>query len=108
MPLSPVRAAAKAGVPEKNDQKRLVKTKGSVAEAYREPTLDIARIRIAGPEMPMFDLNGIMFLENGPKAIINNVVVEEGDVISGALVAEIHSQNVLLKFDDSEITLKLK
>jgi len=98
-PVLPVKAAAKAGASGPVGQKKASRA---------EPTFDAAIPRIARPEMPKFDLNGIMYLESGPKAIINDVVVEEGDVISGALVAKINSQNVLLKFSDSEIMLKLK
>ena len=103
-----VNAAAEPGFSEQAEQNSQAKTKMDAAEAYSAPTLDIARLQVAKSPMLTFGLNGIMQLDGGLKAIINNVVVEEGDVIKGALVAKIDKQSVLLKFNDSEIMLKLK
>ena len=57
---------------------------------------------------PEFILNGIMYLQEGPQAIINSTVVRTGDMISGAIVKTINRNNVLLDFNDTEIALTLK
>lgn len=56
---------------------------------------------------PRFLLNGIMYLDEGPQAIINGAVVKEGDVVNGAAVVKINRNNVLMKFKDEEIVLRL-
>lgn len=57
-------------------------------------------------------LNGIMYIEKNPKAIINGMVVTEGDVIGGATVTSITQNNVMLKYNNNdnkvEMALKLK
>jgi len=55
-----------------------------------------------------FILNGIMYLNTGSRAIINNSVVMEGDTISGAKIMRINKRNVVLNFNNLEITLSLK
>lgn len=62
----------------------------------------------AGPQDPVFVLNGIMFLETGSRAIINGSVVEKGDKVSGATVEAIEREKVFLRYNDEKITLKLK
>lgn len=57
--------------------------------------------------MPKFLLNGIMYLETGPQAIINGAVVKEGDIIDGAVVARIDRSSVTLRLKDSEIILRV-
>ena len=63
-------------------------------------------------QSPNLVLNGIMYVERNPKAIINGTVVSEGDVISGATVTSITPNNVLLKYNNNdnkvEVALKLK
>lgn len=63
---------------------------------------------IVRAEPPDLVLNGIMYLETGPRAIINNAIVSEGDMINGATVSSINRKNVILKFNNLEITLNLK
>jgi hypothetical protein len=57
---------------------------------------------------PEFVLNGIMYLEGNPRAIINDVMVEAGDMVGGARVVKIEKKSVLLQYDDAEIGLDLK
>jgi hypothetical protein len=57
---------------------------------------------------PPLVLNGIMYLEEGPRAIINNAIVETGDSVSGANVVRIDRKKVILVYNDVEITLNLK
>ena len=61
---------------------------------------------------PDLILNGIMYVEERPKAIINGTVVTEGDVISGATVTSIKADRALVKSNNSdnkvEMALTLK
>jgi len=63
-------------------------------------------------QAPTFVLNGIMYIRENPKAIINGMVVKEGDVVSGATVTYISENNVLLKYNNNdnqvEVALRLK
>ena len=74
-------------------------------EPAQQITDIIARTRLQQSD---FILNGIMYLEAGPRAIINNNIVEEGDVVKGATVAKIDKKSVLLRTGDSEIILELR
>ena len=56
---------------------------------------------------PVFVLNGIMYVENKPQAIINGYVLEEGDKINGATVLIIEKDCVLLDVNDANIRLEL-
>ncbi len=55
-----------------------------------------------------FVLSGIMHLDNGLKAIINDSTVSEGDELDGAIVVKINEDNAILKDGDSQTTLRLK
>ena len=67
------------------------------------------RLHLPGAsKYPEFVLNGIMYLEEGPRAIINNAIVEEDSMVNGAKVAKIDRKSVTLLYDDVEITLNLK
>jgi hypothetical protein len=57
---------------------------------------------------PKLILSGIMYVSGMPRAVINDRMVKEGDVISGAKVARIEANNVTLTFGDTEITLILR
>lgn len=57
---------------------------------------------------PEFVLNGIMYLEGNPRAIINDVMVEAGDMVGGARVVKIEKKSVLLQYNDVEMSLDLK
>lgn len=62
-------------------------------------------VRSAPPDLL---LNGIMYLEAGPRAIINNAIVGVGDMVSGATVTAINKKSVILAYNNVEITLNLK
>lgn len=62
----------------------------------------------ARPAVPEFVLNGIMYLEGHPRAIINGSMIEPGDMLSGARVVKIEKKYVLLEYNGSEIRLDLK
>ncbi len=57
---------------------------------------------------PDLSLNGIMYLEDGPRAIINNSIVEVGNTVAGATVTRIDRKSVALESNGVEITLNLK
>lgn len=65
-------------------------------------------VKTADAECPDLVLNGIMYLEIGPRAIINDSIVEEGDTVKGARVTRINRKSVVLEYDNVEITLNLK
>jgi len=54
-----------------------------------------------------FVLNGIMQLVDGPRAIINDIIVGEGETIRGAKVEKIKKDGVLLNYNDSEVALSI-
>ena len=62
----------------------------------------------AAQTAPEFVLNGIMYLEGSPRAIINDSMVEEGEMVNGARVVKIDKKNVLLEYNGAEIILGLK
>jgi len=57
---------------------------------------------------PELTLNGIMYLEDEPRAIINNEMVGLSDAVNGAIVVKIDRRSVLLQRNDEEIKLDLK
>ena len=61
----------------------------------------------AGPAIPDFVLNGVMYLDGKPQAIINGYMLEEGDTLNGATVALIDKDYALLNLRDSKIKVKL-
>lgn len=65
-------------------------------------------VKVANAQYPDLVLNGIMYLEIGPRAIINDAIVEEGDTVKGARVTKINKKNVVLEYNNVEITLNLK
>ena len=59
------------------------------------------------PAQPALVLNGIMYLDEKPQAIINGYILEEGDAINGSTVMLIDKDYVLLNSNDSKVKLKL-
>ncbi|MDP2943700.1 MAG: general secretion pathway protein GspB [Candidatus Omnitrophota bacterium] len=55
---------------------------------------------------PQLLLNGIFFDETQPYALINNQIVKRGDMIEGAKVVQILSNEVVLEFEGTTIKLK--
>ena len=64
-------------------------------------------INFIGPRQSLFALNGIMYVEGRPQAIINGQVLEEGDKISGATVLVIEKDCVLLDLNNTNIRIEL-
>lgn len=71
-----------------------------------QPSISAGILKLS--DRPDLVLNGIMYLEEGPRAIINNFIVAPGDLVSGAKVTKISRKNVILEYRDVEITLSLK
>jgi len=72
----------------------------AIAEPYGAP-----KPKTVKGEFPNFVLNGIMELVDGPRAIVNNVIVAMGDVIGGATVKKIDKDRVILQKENSVVTL---
>jgi len=53
-------------------------------------------------------LNGIMYSGSNPLAIINDTIVEEGDIIGNVKVASIQPKSVVLEKDGKPFVIKLK
>jgi hypothetical protein len=68
---------------------------------------DPGLINFGGLHQPALILNGIMYLENKPQAIINGQVLEEGDKINNATVLAIEKDCVLLNLNDTNLKLDL-
>ena len=85
-------------------EKEVLVKKDTAVKNPSEPTLP--KESIIQPNE--FILSGIMHLEDGPRAIINNMRVSKGDDIDGAKVVSITDETVVLKKQDSEIKLRLK
>ncbi|MFH1190451.1 MAG: hypothetical protein V1682_07185 [Candidatus Omnitrophota bacterium] len=64
-----------------------------------------ARSAASSPELV---LNGIMYVEGEPRAIVNNLIVQVGDSVSEAKVTGIKRDRVILEYANVEITLNLK
>jgi hypothetical protein len=60
------------------------------------------------PPAPTFILNGIMYLDNKPQAIINGYILEVGDSLNGATVMLIDKDYVLLDMKEDKLRLNLK
>ncbi|MCX5678204.1 MAG: hypothetical protein NTY76_03750 [Candidatus Omnitrophica bacterium] len=84
------------------DQAKSPNTAGSREQISVSPE------NLKAPESPKLVLNGIMYLDDGPRAIINNFIVGLGDSVSGAKVTRINRQSVILEYQNVEITLSLK
>jgi len=75
-----------------------------IAETYTSAP----RAKPAKGKFPDFVLSGIMELVDGPRAIINNVIVATGDIIGGASVRKIDKDRVVLQKENSVVTLGME
>lgn len=73
-----------------------------------EPIIGKSLSSIALARAPDFVLNGIMYLQERPRAIINGNVIGLGESVSGARIDAINKDNVVLNYNGAEITLRLK
>lgn len=56
----------------------------------------------------VFHLSGILWDEKQPVAIIDDLLLKEGDLVKGALVREINPDEVMLEQDGEFVTLRFK
>ena len=54
-----------------------------------------------------FMLNGILWSEDSPYAIINNDIVTIGDIVDDAMILEINEDSVIVEQDDERYILKV-
>lgn len=76
-----------------------------------EQNLASQETTVAEPKVdvkPAFTLNGVFFSQNEGYALINNQIVKEGDVISGAIVKRIILDEVELEYAGAVIKLPTK
>lgn len=86
---------------------------GSSAPDVKPPAESAGRAKAAFnifrmSRFPDYVLSGVMQLVDGPRAIVNNVMVGVGDVVGGATVERINKESVVLRTQDSEIIVGLK
>jgi hypothetical protein len=81
---------------------------GMQAKDVASPIRSAISSGVAFVHAPDLELNGIMYLQDRPRAIINGNMVEAGESVSGARINTITRDSVLLNYNDLEITLKLK
>jgi hypothetical protein len=91
-------------LPSQPSSRQEVIKKGATVKQNNDPRSAL-KPKIAQP--PKYQLNGIMYIESGPKAIVNGSVVKEGDLINGATVKKIARQEVLLSYEDVDILLNM-
>jgi hypothetical protein len=60
------------------------------------------------PKAPNLNLNGIVYDNERPYAIVNNKVMLKGDTIEGAALIEIKQDSVKFVFNDKEFELRSK
>jgi hypothetical protein len=80
----------------------------SSADAMTAEPAQAAAAKAKRRGFPDYILSGVMQLVDGPRAIINNVMVGVGDVVNGAKVMKIDKNGVILKKKDSEIALGME
>lgn len=61
----------------------------------------------APSSLPSLALSGIFFSEDQGYALINNKIVKEGDIIDGAVLLKVSLNDVELKSQDTDTTIKL-
>jgi hypothetical protein len=110
-PVTSENAPSRQEVVRKSQDNSPEPANSSVADAVNAESAAAPKMAPSSPSAetpPSFILNGIMYLEKGPKAIIDGSTVIEGDVIKGATVVKINPNSVILNFNDLEIRLNLK
>jgi len=54
-----------------------------------------------------FVLNGIVYGDDNPYALVNSDIVTIGDIVDDAVILEINEDNVVIEQDDKKYTLKV-
>lgn len=92
----------------KTTPKEVEPVKKVVMEKVSTPPKNVFAMNLMASQHADLTLNGIMYVREKPRAIINGNVVEVGESVGGAKVTAINEGSVLLNYNDREITLKLK
>ena len=61
----------------------------------------------AKTSQPVWKLGGILYDNDSPSAIINKIIVRDGDIINGARVVQIEKESVILDKDGLQFTLTI-
>ncbi|HPM42515.1 MAG TPA: general secretion pathway protein GspB [Candidatus Omnitrophota bacterium] len=108
LPVTQIRDEKTAPLPDSSiadRQDTIYRNAGDEYSKYKDSAEPNSVVRAEPPDLA---LNGIMYLETGSRAIINNKIVQEGDMVGGATVVLINKNSAILKYNDVEITLSLK
>jgi len=104
--------ASNARIKESNgshqDNAGTITAKGQAMDAITTSIKNSIPTAFIAGQAPNLTLNGVMYLKESPRAIINGNMVQEGDSVNGARVTAINKDNVRLDYNNAEITLKLK
>lgn len=76
----------------------------AAAKAVQDSPLDLVKKKIKQTAVP-FELNGLYIADDETYALVNNKIVQEGDLVDGATVVAISEENVELKHNDKIIRL---
>lgn len=82
-------------------------------EKYRDPTVSpLSQTRIdaakkGGPvSLPRLEVQGVIWSERNPRAIVNNRVVGKGDFVEGVEILEVSQKGVRFFFDGRSYFLR--
>jgi thioredoxin-related protein len=85
---------------------RFNKIMSSVLAKY-SPRVEKAKKKEKDQKSP-FELSGIFYSSQAPKAVVNNTMVGVGDIIGGAEVIKISETEVTLSYRGKEIKLRIE
>jgi len=72
------------------------------------PAEKVAKARKTAPiKLPLLSLKGIAWDETEPLALINDLVVKEGDTIQGAKIVKIDFDRVAVRYGSKKFVIKL-
>jgi len=77
-----------------------------VSQAKTTTAIPVNSVK-ASKESPLFKLNGIVHDKDKPMAVINDKIVEVGEIVDGAKVTEINSDKAELSYRGRKIILQI-
>ena len=77
-----------------------------VSQAKTTTAIPVKTVK-ASKKSPLFKLNGIVHDEDKPMAVINDKIVEAGEIVDGAKVTEIGSDKAELSYRGRKIILQI-
>lgn len=84
-----------------------LKTSRPQLKWVRDPFHFSPKKEIEKTDIGELNLTGIIYDKESPVAVINDIIVHEGEEIEGAMVLEIRSDSVVFEKDGKTYTLKL-